>query len=488
MLFDWSIFLIQFSAVLLLAFTTILVITLTFYWLKVKRYVTRHKQPINIHNKRPIRIAFFHPYCNGGGGGERVLWQAIRAIQIKYPNILCAVYTCDDVSMRSLLDNISRAFYIDLLPNIELIYLNGVKYIQPRSYPRFTILLQSIGSLFLAHEALHKYQPDIYFDTIGFAFTIPYFKYLGGCSTCCYVHYPTVSSDMLNKVKSQTNSFNNNSIISNSSLLTNGKVLYYRVYGYLYGMAGSKCDVTLVNSSWTKGHIDTIWGLKANAQILYPPCDTNTFAGLDLVRQRPETHFLICSLGQFRPEKNHKCQLSAFKSFLESVRNVSDTICELHLIGSCRDNEDLCRVQQLKKLADTLDISKHVKFHIKIPFHELLQWLSVCDVGIHTMENEHFGISLVEMMSAGCVMLGHNSGGPKCDIICDFKGERTGFLALDEEDFGNKLKEIFSLSKEDRNSIRTNARDYALEKFSIDTFEKEFILKTEKLFDELLLS
>jgi alpha-1,2-mannosyltransferase len=28
-------------------------------------------------------VAFFHPYCNAGGGGERVLWCAIRAMQSK---------------------------------------------------------------------------------------------------------------------------------------------------------------------------------------------------------------------------------------------------------------------------------------------------------------------------------------------------------------------------------------------------------------------
>lgn len=26
-------------------------------------------------------VAFFHPYCNAGGGGERVLWCAIRSLQ-----------------------------------------------------------------------------------------------------------------------------------------------------------------------------------------------------------------------------------------------------------------------------------------------------------------------------------------------------------------------------------------------------------------------
>ena len=30
-----------------------------------------------------ITVAFFHPYCNAGGGGERVLWCAIRALQTK---------------------------------------------------------------------------------------------------------------------------------------------------------------------------------------------------------------------------------------------------------------------------------------------------------------------------------------------------------------------------------------------------------------------
>lgn len=34
-------------------------------------------------NKNQIVIGIFHPYCNAGGGGERVLWSAIQAIQKK---------------------------------------------------------------------------------------------------------------------------------------------------------------------------------------------------------------------------------------------------------------------------------------------------------------------------------------------------------------------------------------------------------------------
>ncbi|KAI6646320.1 Aspargine-linked glycosylation 11 protein [Oopsacas minuta] len=481
-------YLLQIICLLIIILKTILIATCVFYWFKVKRYVTRHKSPITSTNPRAIKIAFFHPYCNGGGGGERVLWQTIHAIQIKYPAVVCVVYTCDNINLKDLLDNISRAFYIDLLPNIELVYLNGIRYIEPKTYPRFTILLQNLGSLLLAHEALHKFQPDIFVDTIGYAFTIPYFKVFGRAATCCYVHYPTVSTDMLEKVKSRKDSFNNDTKISTSVILTNLKILYYRTFGYIYGFAGLRSDVTLVNSSWTKGHIDAIWGPRANAEIVYPPCDTSTFSGLHLTRQKPEDRFIICSLGQFRPEKNHACQIRAFNIFLQGLDEVSSGLCELHMIGSCRDHDDIRRVQELKLLSESLGIERRVKFHIKLPFTELLQCLSVCDVAMHTMENEHFGISLVEMMAAGCIMIGHDSGGPKFDIICDYEGDKTGFLAKDEIGFAEKLKEVYLMNLEERMAISSNGRKYVLDKFSIDTFEREIILKTERLFNQSIAS
>ncbi|KAJ3472190.1 hypothetical protein NLG97_g11205 [Lecanicillium saksenae] len=40
-------------------------------------------------------IGFFHPFCNAGGGGERVLWAAIRATQLRWPKAKCVVYTGD---------------------------------------------------------------------------------------------------------------------------------------------------------------------------------------------------------------------------------------------------------------------------------------------------------------------------------------------------------------------------------------------------------
>lgn len=51
----------------------ILLIILRRYYSK-KRTERSHKETV---------VGFFHPYCNLGGGGERVLWAAINAIQTK---------------------------------------------------------------------------------------------------------------------------------------------------------------------------------------------------------------------------------------------------------------------------------------------------------------------------------------------------------------------------------------------------------------------
>jgi len=48
------------------------------------------------------------------------------------------------------------------------------------------------------------------------------------------------------------------------------------------------------------------------------------------------------------------------------------------------------------------------------------------------MREEHFGISIVEMMSAGLIVIAHNSAGPKMDIIGTAK-KTVGFLANNEQ-------------------------------------------------------
>ena len=53
------------------------------------------------------------------------------------------------------------------------------------------------------------------------------------------------------------------------------------------------------------------------------------------------------------------------------------------------------------------------------------------------MTDEHFGIGVVEMMSAGLFTIAHDSAGPKFDIIGGKKNDLTGGLATSVTDYEN---------------------------------------------------
>jgi alpha-1,2-mannosyltransferase len=56
-------------------------------------------------------VGFFHPFCNAGGGGERVLWAAIRATQQRWPKAKCIVYTGDhDVNKDKMLSRVEVSY------------------------------------------------------------------------------------------------------------------------------------------------------------------------------------------------------------------------------------------------------------------------------------------------------------------------------------------------------------------------------------------
>ena len=62
------------------------------------------------------------------------------------------------------------------------------------------------------------------------------------------------------------------------------------------------------------------------------------------------------------------------------------------LIGGCRNADDQRRVDDLKTLAEELEISDSVEFCLNVPFATLKERMARSIIGIHTMWNEHFGI------------------------------------------------------------------------------------------------
>jgi len=207
-------------------------------------------------------------------------------------------------------------------------------------YPVATMVGQSIGSAVVALECLFRLTPDIFCDTTGAAFAYPLVRLLTGATIVAYVHYPTISTDMINRVRELRPSYNNNTRIATSAAISFAKVLYYRLFASLYGIAGSYSRVVMVNSSWTMGHIKQLWfegnailttnssvGVRLNAlRLVYPPCNTAyiqaatsttsleellsmTSAECRSIYHALKSRTLLVSIGQFRPEKDHLLQI-----------------------------------------------------------------------------------------------------------------------------------------------------------------------------------
>ncbi|KAJ7160707.1 mannosyltransferase [Mycena filopes] len=402
-------------------------------------------------------FAFFHPYCNAGGGGERVLWTAIAYIQRTHPDILCVVYTGDITATKaSILEKVQSRFSITLSPTtLHFIFLTRRILVEDSTYPHFTLIGQSLGSICLVAEALSLFVPDAYIDTMGYAFTLPVVRLLG-IPAGAYVHYPTVSPPMIARTQRRT------------------KLLYYHAFMLLYALALRRARVIMVNSSWTQKHVDAVlayppfgrWGV-VRTRIVYPSCDTREMALLPLGgRER-----VVLSIAQFRPEKDHAAQIRALHVLLEEHPEYAAEGIQLVLIGGCRNAADEARVEDLRKLARDLGVESRVQFALNAPYPDMLAWLRRASVGLNTMLDEHFGINVVEFMAAGVIPIAHASGGPLEDIVVPFQGKITGYHAKTPAEFAAAIHAALTLSPEEDVAIRTRARTWAVQRFSEAEFE-----------------
>lgn len=427
-------------------------------------------------------VGFFHPFCNAGGGGERVLWAAIAATQQQYPNAICAVYTGDhEIERSSLIATVKNRFDITLQePTLVFIYLSKRYWVLPSTWPRFTLLGQALGSLILAFDAFSILVPDIFIDTMGLHFAVAFSRYLfPKVPTAVYAHYPTISTDMLDSLDDTTGEKGLHSGLG-SGLRGKAKKLYWHVFAWTYGWVGRQIDIVMCNSTWTSNHITQLWsrgkGSKRPAIVVYPPCPVEEFKSkIDVSPSSEQTRTkenIILYIGQFRPEKNHSMVLRAFSKFYHSIPS---STAKLVLIGSVRANTtDERHIYSLKLLARELKIKDVVVWKPDASFAEIQQYLRKASIGVNGMYNEHFGIGNVEGLAAGLIPVVHNSGGPKLDIVVpNEKGEMFGYHAENDEEFAKAFARVNMLSEGERMEMRLRARESA-DRFTEEVFVRQW--------------
>lgn len=414
-------------------------------------------------NKKEKFIGFFHPSCAQGGGGERVLWTAVEAV-LSNTNFTCLIYTRASPNNSAILPNVMNQFGIKLdARRIRFLKLRSWMFLESKYYPRLTLILSSFGSMISGWEAIYICRPQIFVESVGYAFILPIAKFFGS-KVVAYVHYPTVSSDMLNLVESRTRNFNNSAFIAQSRFLSRLKLVYYKSFSLIYTFVGSFADVALANSSWTRSHLQ--WNCRID--IMYPPCKTKDLEAFPLNNRKKG---VMLSVGQFRPEKNHILQIQIISNLVKNFPHLCKDL-KLVMLGGVRNENDKTLVAELRTRVEFYNLSSYVEIVENASYEMLLEYLSTCSIGIHTMKDEHFGIGIVEYMAAGLIPLAHNSGGPSMDIILS---KDCGFLANSIESYASAIRTIWSLDEKQEICIRENARKYVESRFSNASFSKNFI-------------
>ncbi|KAH8127614.1 glycosyltransferase family 4 protein [Trichoderma asperellum] len=435
-------------------------------------------------------VGFFHPFCNAGGGGERVLWAAIRATQDRWPRAKCFVYTGDhDVPKDAIINRVKNRFNIQLhAPTIQFLYLSKRNWVLASRWPVFTLLGQSLGSIVLAWDAFSLMVPDIFIDTMGYAFALSLSKFLfRSVPTGAYVHYPTISTDMLESLD-PTSSVGSQGVNAGKGTGARGAVkrIYWRLFAALYSWVGSSIDVVMTNSTWTQAHVKSLWGPYRREKdrehpiaVVYPPVAVSEFeheveVSAESEKQREP---VLIYIAQFRPEKNHPLIIQSFADFIKTKTAAAEK-ARLILIGSVRDDSDSKRVYRLRLMVNELGVKDHVQFHINASWSEILEWSRKASVGVNGMWNEHFGIGVVEYQAAGLISVVHDSGGPKLDIVTEVDGEPTGFHASTAAEFAAGYEAALSLP--DPLAMRLRARKSA-KRFSEEVFEEQWLAQMGRL-------
>lgn len=444
-----------------------------------------------IRSKRaPKSVAFFHPNCSANGGGEFVLWSAISALCTRpQGDLRVVVYSSDSSSAGpAIIARAARDF------GMKASDLAGVSFIRVkaahlafRPFPVAALALQSFFGAVAAVEALLRFTPEVFIDTTGAAFSLPVFRFIGGCSgVLAYVHYPTVSTDMIRDVVA--------SAASSSSLRRKAKVAYYRAFAWAYGVAISSAHSVMANSSWTASHISSLRPRPPRVNVVFPPCSFSsspTSSWGQLMEEKSQLPMVIISIGQWRPEKRQADQVRAMRRLLLAHPELWGKV-KLVLVGSVRGPEDASRREDVRKMcAETgLLAANAVEIPDDVDAAEKTRLLRKAVIGLHSMRDEHFGICVVEYMAAAAVPVAHNSAGPRLDIVVpsitadtipadesSTGGDAVGMLATTEEEYAACIHTL--LTRPDlRQAMALRARARSAQ-FTVERFHENFLKTIE---------
>ncbi len=298
--------------------------------------------------------------------------------------------------------------------------------------PSFRIYQSLVSSYFFFKKLIKTYNPDFLLVTGN----LPVLPKSMAEKTIVYVHFPTDLVILPLLQKDYTSKI--------------WKKLYIQPYLFISKNIDYIKKATIItNSNYTKNAIKKVWNI--DSTVIYPPCPQYSFPLEDKIKIEKDTK-TVCSLGRFIPQKEYETILQIAKERPQ---------LKFELMGGVTE-DTISYLNRLKNKAP-----KNVTFHVNVTENQKMEILTRSKILIHSFKGEHFGIALIEAMSAGLISVSHNSGAAKEDKIVD---ERFRYNDID-----SALVCIDRAVSEWNLDKASQLRQYA-ENFSMENYNKNLKL------------
>jgi glycosyltransferase involved in cell wall biosynthesis len=224
--------------------------------------------------------------------------------------------------------------------------------------------------------------------------------------------------------------------------------LYQRVCNVATGfrLSRARANVTLANSAWTAHLLREQHGL--TAEVLHPP-----IAGpFETVPWQARERAVVC-VGRVAPEK----RLEEAMAIVARVREGRPDVT-MRILGHADDRAYAARVESAARAR-----GDWVRVELDLPRAELLSRIAHCRIGLHAMQDEHFGMAVAELLRAGAVPFAHASGGP-----VEILGGDRRLLFDDEADAAAKIGRVLDdedLASAVRKELASRAEGFSVERF-----------------------
>lgn len=339
------------------------------------------------------RIAVFHPDLTLLGGGEAVCMNVLEALQHEHEITLVTMATPGFETLNE--------YYGTDVTNVAVEQYGAVGH-GLRLLGRLVTKVTGKRLIRLQSAVLKRLVDAGDFDLVGstfdeFSFTTPAVQ---------YIHYPSAAVER------------------ESELLE----IYDRLCEWIQGYdSDSIAESTIVtNSEWTADRVEDVYDVRPT--VIYPPVAVEEFDPVPW--EERERGFV--TIGRIEPSKRILRMIRIVSRLREHGYDV-----HLHIIGPTTFDD---YGEQVRKAASQRDF---IHLEGELPRQELVELICTHKFGLHGKENEHFGITVAELVAGGAIPFVPDSGGQR-EIV----GHSSSLCYSDEDAAVQKIRAM--LDDEDK--------------------------------------